>query len=166
MGEAAKITIDFLRQEDVDQVLVIEQASFTMPWSRNLFMSEFRNRPVSLSLVALSGNSQAREVIGYLVSWVIADELHILNLAVVPAFRRQGVAERLVLSALRQAYAKGARKAYLEVRESNSAAQKLYADIGFTSAFIRKEYYDMPLEDAVVMTLDEAAFKNLIETTG
>ena len=169
MGEKGEITItiiDVMRKEDVDLVLAIEQASFTMPWSRNLFLAEFRNRPVSLSLVALSGKTAAREVIGYFISWVIEDEMHILNLAVAAPFQRQGIARRLVLAALKQAFTKGVRRVFLEVRESNIAAHNLYSRLGFTPTFIRKHYYDMPLEDAVVMTLEAAAYKSLIETEG
>jgi ribosomal-protein-alanine N-acetyltransferase len=151
-----------MRKEDLDQVLAIEQASFTMPWSRNLFLSELRNRMIATLLVAVPEGAATREVSGYVVFWLVEDEMHILNLATAPKYRRQGIARQLVLTALNQAYGKGARRAFLEVRASNEAAQKLYSDLGFTGSFVRRGYYDMPVEDAVIMTLEGKAFEDLI----
>jgi ribosomal-protein-alanine N-acetyltransferase len=162
MGKENAITIELMKKEDVDQVLALEQLSFTMPWSRNLFLSEFRSPLVSTLMVALS-DAPKRTVIGYLVFWHVADEMHILNLATAPEFKRQGVAKRLVLGALKRAYQKGATRAFLEVRASNAAARKLYADLGFTGTNVRREYYDAPVEDAVVMTLEQKAFTVLVE---
>ncbi len=149
-----------MKKEDIDQVLKIEQASFSMPWSRNLFLSEFRSPAVSNLLVALF-DDQVRTVAGFIIFWLVEDEMHILNLAVLPALRRQGIAKKLVLTAIRLAGHKGARRAFLEVRASNSVAQKLYSDLGFTGMSIRRDYYDSPVEDAVVMTLDRGAFEKI-----
>ncbi len=91
--------------------------------------------------------------------------MHVLNLAVAPAHRRQGTAKRLVQSALEKAYIKGARIAYLEVRASNMAAQKLYLSLGFTGISLRRGYYDGPTEDALIMELGPRAFKTLVEQT-
>lgn len=153
MGETGTITIDRMTPEDIDQVLAIEQASFTMPWSRNLFLSEFRNPTVSLMLVARSPDSGGR-IIGYIVCWTVADELHILDLATEPSWRRKGIARMLVLAAIRHGYAVGASRAFLEVRASNQAALLLYDGLGFIRSLIREGYYDMPVEDAVVMSLE------------
>jgi len=147
-----------MKKEDVDKVLAIERACFTQPWSRNLFLSEFRSASVSTLLVALWGDPALRQVAGYLVFWKVEDEMHILNLAVVPELRRRGVARLLVLSAIRRAAKAGAVRAFLEVRVSNAAAQKLYSGLGFTGNFLRRNYYDEPTEDAVIMTLDAGAF--------
>jgi len=160
VGKKESATIDFMRKEDIDQVMAIEQASFSMPWSRNLFLSEFRSPLVSTLMVALA-NGQARTVVGYIVFWNVADEMHILNLAVAPEKRRQGIARRLVLAGLKRAHDKGAKKAFLEVRTSNTAAQKLYASLGFTGTFVRRDYYDAPVEDAVVMTMEAGEFKSM-----
>ena len=151
-----------MKKEDIDQVLAIEHASFSMPWSRNLFLSEFRSPRVSSLLVALV-DSQVRRVSGFIVFWTVEDEIHILNLAVAPEFRRQGIAKRLVLSALSHARSKGAKRAFLEVRASNIAAQKLYSKLGFTGTAIRRGYYDTPVEDAVVMAIERSAFENLVK---
>jgi ribosomal-protein-alanine N-acetyltransferase len=162
MGKETGITIDFMKKEDLDQVMAIEQASFSMPWSRNLFLSEFRSPSVSRLLVALAPDAPERTITGYLVFWLVAGEMHILNLATAPGSRRQGIARRLVLAGLRHGYSKDARRAFLEVRVSNHSAHKLYSSLGFTGTFVRRDYYDDPIEDAVVMTLEEGAFKSLV----
>jgi ribosomal-protein-alanine N-acetyltransferase len=162
MGKEVEVTIDLMHKEDIDQVLAIELASFSMPWSRNLFVSEFRSPLISTLMVALAGDPLLRNVIGYIVFWVVADEMHILNLATAPERRGQGVASRLVRAGLKRAHQKGAARAFLEVRASNTAAQKLYADIGFTGTSIRREYYDSPIEDAVVMVLETGEFESRV----
>lgn len=161
MGKEDAVTIDFMKKQDIDQVMSIEQASFSMPWSRNLFLSEFRSPDISTLMVALSDELPVRRVIAYIVFWLVADEMHILNLAVAPGFRRSGIARKLVLSALKRAYEKGAKRSFLEVRASNAAAQKLYAELGFTGTSVRRDYYDAPVEDAVMMTLEERAFSSV-----
>jgi ribosomal-protein-alanine N-acetyltransferase len=160
MGKADAITIDFMKKEDLDQVLAIEQASFSAPWSRNLFLSEFRSLRVSNLMVALA-DGPVRTVVGFIVFWTVEDEMHILNLAVAPQSRRQGIARKLALTALAHARRKGAKRAFLEVRASNAAAQKLYSGLGFTGMSIRRDYYDSPVEDAVVMTLGQGALESL-----
>jgi len=156
------MAIERMMKEDLDQVLAIEQASFTMPWSRNLFLSEFRNAPVSLMLVACS-SLEPRAIIGYIVCWVVADELHILNLATGPARRRKGIARHLVLTALKLGYERNVRRAFLEVRASNEAALDLYEGLGFVRSIVRKGYYDLPIEDAVVMSLEHNGLQKLVQ---
>ncbi len=162
MGKTANLTITFMKKEDLDQVMAIEQVSFSMPWSRNLFLSEFRSPSVSRLLVALVPDAPMRTIAGYLVFWLVAGEMHILDLATAPGSRQQGIARRLVLAGLRHGYSKEARRAFLEVRASNEPAHKLYSSLGFTATFIRRDYYDDPIEDAVVMTLEEGAFASLV----
>jgi ribosomal-protein-alanine N-acetyltransferase len=162
VGKEESIKLDFMKKEDIDQALAIEQASFSMPWSRNLFLSEFRSPRVSTLIVALA-DAPVRTVIGFTVFWIVADEMHILNLAVSPEFRRKGIARKLVLAALNHAHKKGARRAFLEVRVSNAAAQKLYSTLGFTGTGVRREYYDSPVEDAVVMALEQGSLQGLID---
>ena len=160
MGETSTITIDRMVKEDLEQVLAIEQASFTMPWSRNLFLSEFRNAPVSLMLVARS----PRAIVGYIVCWIVADELHILDLATEPAHRRKGISRQLVLAALSQGSKRKVGRVFLEVRTSNEAALCLYEGLGFIRSTVRKGYYDLPLEDAVVMSLEEDGMKKIMRS--
>jgi ribosomal-protein-alanine N-acetyltransferase len=160
MGETGTVTIDRMTRDDIDQVIAIEQVSFTMPWSRNLFLSEFRNPKVSLMLAARSPE-QGGKVIGYIVCWVVADELHILDLAMLPAWRRQGIARQLVLAAVRQGARRGASRAFLEVRASNEAAFSLYEGLGFARTIVREGYYDQPVENAVVMSLEREGVEAL-----
>lgn len=151
-----------MKKADIDQVLAIEQASFTMPWSRNLFLSEFRSPGVSNLMVALA-DGPVRAVVGFVVFWLVKDEMHLLNLAVAETFRRRGIARKLAVNAIQSGRSRGAKRVFLEVRVSNDAAQKLYSDLGFTGASIRRAYYDHPVEDAVVMTLEESALENLFK---
>ena len=151
-----------MKKLDLPQVLALEQASFTMPWTKNLFLSEFRSPSVSRLLVALEADAPTRTVAGFMVFWVVAGEMHILNLAVAPDLRRQSLARQLVLAGLRHAYSKGARRAFLEARLSNEPARKLYTSLGFSSTSLRRNYYEAPVEDAVVMTLEEDAFTHLV----
>jgi len=147
-----------MKKADLDQVLGIEQASFSMPWSRNLFLSEFRSPLISTLLVARMDDGA---IAGYLVYWIVGDEMHILNLATAAVHRKKGIARKLVLAGLKRAYQKGAKRAFLEVRTSNAAAQKLYSSLGFSGIAVRREYYDAPVEDAVVMSLEEGAYRAL-----
>lgn len=167
MGEAADILIGVIKTADMEQVLAIEQASFASPWTRRLFENELRRPEVSTLLVAYTEAEAPgparylRLILGYVVFWVVADEMHILNLSVHPLYRRRGIARRLVIEAVRRAGAIGAEKAYLEVRASNVPAIALYFGLGFVSIGIRRSYYDTPCEDAVVMTLEGKAFRAL-----
>jgi ribosomal-protein-alanine N-acetyltransferase len=163
VGKKTIITIEPMKKSDIDQVLAIEQASFSQPWSKNLFLSEFRSPLISKLLVSLAGDPSVRQVTGYIVYWVVEDEMHILNLAVASAWRRRGIARALVVEGIKLAQKKGATRAFLEVRASNREAQKLYSSLGFTGTFIRRDYYDLPVEDAVVMTLEQGALNALAE---
>lgn len=165
MGETATITIDRMLREDLDQVLAIEEASFTMPWSRNLFLSEFRNPNVSLMLVART-RAAHREIVGYIVCWRVVDELHILDLATLPSWHRKGIARQLVRAALQEGYRHGVHRAFLEVRASNGAALALYESLGFVRSQVREGYYDKPIEDAVVMSLEKKGLDELFPEGG
>lgn len=146
-----------MKKEDLDQVLEIEQASFSVPWSKNLFLSEFRSPRIATLMVALA-ETPVRTVIGYIIFWVVEDETHILNLAVAQRYRGEGVAKQLVLAGLQHASQKGGKRAFLEVRASNIPAQRLYSSLGFLGTGIRKDYYEMPEEDAIIMTLEQSSF--------
>jgi ribosomal-protein-alanine N-acetyltransferase len=161
VGKTTTITIEPMKKEDIDQVLAIEQASFSQPWSRNLFLSEFRSFRVSTLLVALADDPGIRKVAGYIVYWNVENEMHILNLAVASEYRQRGIGRQLVLAGIKGASRNGATRAFLEVRASNSVARKLYSGLGFSGSFIRRSYYDAPVEDAVIMTLETGAFRSL-----
>jgi [ribosomal protein S18]-alanine N-acetyltransferase len=138
------------RLTDVKSIWDIERLSFTTPWSFWNFLSELGN-PHSSILVAGPPLPQTWETFGYIIFWVVAEEMHIMNLAVHPQFRRRGVARALLQEGLRQARARGAQIAWLEVRPSNRPALALYEAFGFQKVGLRPRYYADDQEDALLM---------------
>ncbi|MFW5985091.1 MAG: ribosomal protein S18-alanine N-acetyltransferase [Halanaerobiaceae bacterium] len=136
-----------MKKEDLSQVLEIEQECFTSPWSRNSFLRELRDGVYSEYLAVFCGES----LVGYIGGWLILEELHITNLAVARKYRRRGIASRLLEELIRQAQKKGSEYALLEVRESNTAALKLYRSHGFEKVGFRKNYYQDNRENALIM---------------
>jgi len=132
-------------------VSLIERASFADPWSA----SDFREALGAGILFLVSVNSERVE--GYVVARLAADEGEILNLAVAPQGRRHGVGRALARDALEALRGRGAAAVYLEVRESNTAARRLYEGLGFQSVGRRLRYYSHPTEDAVVLRAAIAA---------
>ncbi len=137
---------------DVRAVWGIEQLSFPTPWSRWAFMTELGN-PLSRFLVAGPQATDSREVWGYIIFWVAAQEMHLLNLAVHPRRRGKGIARALLTEGLRRAREEGAATAWLEVRPSNAAARGLYESFGFMEVGARPKYYQDNQEDALVLFL-------------
>ena len=133
---------------DLDAVLEIEGASFTSPWTREMYVAELKNVGVSFCYVARDPD---RTVLGFCSFWRIVDELHINNLAVAPPYRRRGIASALMAYVLNEGARLGARRATLEVRRSNDVARRLYAQLGFSPAGVRPAYYTNPIEDALVL---------------
>lgn len=137
--------------DQIDGILAIEQASFTNPWTREMYEAELDNLGVSYCYFA---KDRADTTVGFCSFWRVMDELHINNLAVIPGCRRSGVATALLTHVLREGKALGAERATLEVRRSNDAARLLYERFGFTVAGTRPGYYTKPLEDALVLWLE------------
>lgn len=137
-----------LRPHHLDQVLAIENQSFSNPWPRALFVGELRY-PRALCLGAFSLPSQ--RLMGYVILWLVVDEAQIQNVAVDPAARGRGVARALLLTALGEARRRGATWASLEVRPSNQAARRLYAGLGFAEVGRRRGYYQPENEDALLL---------------
>src|SRR5262245_36674398 len=125
----------------IADVLAIEEASFTNPWTHEMYLSELTNPTVSYCYLARDAPGRA---IGFCSFWRVLDELHINNLAVLPDFRRVGVASALLAFVLAEGGRLGARRATLEVRRSNEPARLLYAQFGFVVAGVRKDYYTSP----------------------
>ena len=115
---------------DLKAVFAIEKASFPTPWSRWTFLAEL-TQPVSRFLVIGPTPPEPWQLWGYLVFWVVADEMHILNLAVHPQQRHRGLGRALLTEALAQARTQGVQVAWLEVRPSNGPARALYESFGF-----------------------------------
>jgi ribosomal-protein-alanine N-acetyltransferase len=97
--------------------------------------------------------STGPHLVGYVCFWVVFEELRIMNVAVTPSVRRQGIARRLVTQALEIGRNKSATKGLLEVRASNEAARRLYRQLGFREVCVRTRYYTHPVEDAVLMEM-------------
>jgi ribosomal-protein-alanine N-acetyltransferase len=133
---------------DLDEVMEIEKVSFPTPWSRGMF-SEDLGRPFSRPFV-VEGTSG--EVMGYAVSWNVAGESHILNIAVRPDRRGRGVGRALVRECIRRAARAGCARIHLEVRAGNVEAQRLYLRCGFVFDGIRKGYYTDTGEDAFLFS--------------
>jgi ribosomal-protein-alanine N-acetyltransferase len=132
----------------IDDVLSIEEASFTNPWTRGMYLTELENTGVSYCFLAKDETGRA---VGFCSFWRVLDELHINNIAVLPPFRRLGAATALLTYVLSEGAALGARRATLEVRRSNDTARLLYERFGFTVAGVRRDYYTKPVEDALVL---------------
>ena len=142
-----------MMQDDVPQVAALEAACFSDPWSAQILSNELQNE-LSLWLVAKDGDT----VLGYVGSQSVLDEADMMNLAVGAEHRRQGIAAALVralCAALRTE--KGAEVLTLEVRDSNEAAIRLYAALGFTEIGRRPNYYFHPKEDARILRKDLTA---------
>lgn len=143
--------IDEYQEGDLAEILAIENDSFPTPWSPGIFRSEMTN-PISRMLV---GRSEERgRVAGYVVCWLVADEIHLHNIAVRRDLRKKGIASRLLARVIQKCCREGACWATLEVRRSNIAAQKLYERFGFTLKGVRCGYYTDTGEDALIMSAD------------
>jgi ribosomal-protein-alanine N-acetyltransferase len=145
------LTIRRARLADVKAIGAIERQSFPTPWSRWIFLAEL-GHPLSHTLVAGPPPPAPWETWAYIIFWVVADEMHLLNLAVHPQRRHRGIARDLLTEALNQARALGAKVAWLEVRPSNQAALHLYESFGFKEVGRRPGYYDDTQEDAILLT--------------
>ena len=134
----------------LDQVAEIEKLCFSDPWSRRM-LSEHLENECAATLVAVSTDGT---ILGYAGLLVVLDEGYITNVAVRPDYRRQGIAGEL-LRVFRR-FAEGNQLAFLtlEVRESNAPARALYAKYGYNEVGVRKNYYDHPKENAIIMTLE------------
>ena len=138
---------------DVTAIWAIEKDSFPTPWSRWSFLAELGHRH-SHTLVIGPPSPHSWQTWGYLIFWVVLDEMHILNLAVHAGHRRRGIARQLLAEGLAQARTFGAELAWLEVRPSNLAALALYESFGFREVGRRRRYYEDSQEDALLLTLD------------
>ena len=134
---------------DLDQVAAIERAAFSDPWPRRSFEELLAQSHVR----AVAMDDDRGRLAGYALFSLVAGEGEILNLAVDPGVRRHGFGRRLLAAVLEAMRAAGTTAVFLEVRQSNHAAQQLYASVGFRAVALRRGYYRKPTEHAVTMTL-------------
>jgi ribosomal-protein-alanine N-acetyltransferase len=141
------IIINKMKKCDIEQVIIVENLSFAIPWSHQSFINELIYNKFAHYHVAKHANN----VIGYSGLWKVIDEGHITNIAVHPDFRRQGIASAILRNLITFSRDNAINSLTLEVRKSNTAAQYLYKNFGFVDAGIRKAYYADTNEDAIVM---------------
>jgi ribosomal-protein-alanine N-acetyltransferase len=144
----AAVVLRLARADDVERVMEIEHEGFLHPWSRELIEREL-GHPWSRLLLAEDGDGGA--VVGYVVFWIVHDEVHVLNVATALAARRRGVARALMDAAEEEGRRRGCRLSTLEVRRSNEPAIALYRTIGYRQVGVRPNYYAEEQEDAIVM---------------
>jgi ribosomal-protein-alanine N-acetyltransferase len=137
--------------DDLPVVHAIDSLSFSLPWSERSFRFELTENPTSRGWVAEVDG----QVVGMLILWLVEDEAHIATIATHPDQRRSGIGEGLLRTALRAAFQQGARRAFLEVRASNLAAQTLYQKYQFSIDGVRRGYYKDNMEDAILMSLND-----------
>ncbi len=142
-----RIEVSRLRPDDIDDVLIVEKLSFSIPWSKNAFVEEVTNNKFARYIIAKVNG----KTVGYAGLWKVFDEGHITNVAVHPEYRRNGVGFMLVKSLIALAIEEEITRMTLEVRRSNISAQNLYIKFGFKVEGFRKEYYADNKEDAIIM---------------
>lgn len=135
-----------MEEKHVPQVAELEKICFSDPWSEKSVASELTN-PLSLWLVAVEGEVVA----GYIGSQTVEGETDMMNVAVHPDHRRQGIGEKLILALLVVLREEDSHSLTLEVRASNEPAKKLYEKLGFSQVGLRKNYYRNPKEDACIL---------------
>ena len=135
---------------DIPAVVAIDQGAFSLPWPESSYRHEVHDNTAARCFVV---EDDDHEVVAMIVSWIIVDELHIATFATHLEHRRKGIGSQLLTVALADARAGGARRAFLEVREGNLAAQEMYRKFGFIVTGRRPKYYRDNGEDAILMTL-------------
>ena len=151
----ASLSIERMQPADLADVLVIERASFSMPWSRGAFLYEIEQNQVARCWIGREDGL----IVGYICLWEVAGELHVTNVAVHPDARRRGIARTLLESVFARARAAGNRMVLLEVRPTNTEALTLYESFGFRVVGRRRGYYYDTGEDALVMEASVASIE-------
>jgi [ribosomal protein S18]-alanine N-acetyltransferase len=131
---------------DLASVVAIERASYSVPWSEATFRGLLRRRDAEM-IVAESGDA----VVGFTIFWCVVDQAELGNVAVQEAWRGRGLGALLVADVLARAGRRGVREVFLEVRPTNDVARRLYERFGFEYVGRRRNYYQQPVEDALVL---------------
>lgn len=144
---ATPVIVEAATAADLSSVANIEQSAFSDPWPRQSFVELVDNSSAFFGVARAAGG---RSAVGYVVAWFVLDEAEIANLAVRPDNWGQQIGAALLDAALQEAMKRGVRTVFLEMRDSNSRARRLYASRGFTEFGRRRKYYQRPDEDAVL----------------
>ena len=141
------ITICDMTSANIDDLVKIENESFSKPWTKEGFEAELSKESANFTVAEHNGKA-----IGYIGFYAVLDEGYVTNIAVLPEFRRLGIADDLLRAAIARCEQLGLSFLSLEVRVSNAAAIALYAKYGFETVGQRKRFYSAPTEDAYIMT--------------
>ncbi len=141
------LTLETMKKVHIPAIVDIEQRVFKTPWTDEMFVQELEvNRPV-MAYVVLDGEN----MIGYMIAWLLRQEVHLINIAVEPSRQRSGIGRMMLRYLFDLAAQEERRFITLEVRESNESAIRLYESFGFKQIGVRPRYYEEDSEDAVVM---------------
>ena len=140
------LQIDDMRTEDLEQVSRLEALCFSMPWSRKSFEEALRK-----SDAVYVAAKEEEKIVGYCGAYVILNEADINQVAVEPFSRKKGIGRKMMEVLLQKLEKAGADAVTLEVRKSNEAAIALYESLGFVTEGIRKNFYEKPVEDGLIM---------------
>jgi [ribosomal protein S18]-alanine N-acetyltransferase len=164
---APEIRVRPMAAADLDRVLAIERASFTMPWTLDTFRGLLRRSDADLFVAEMAegqivagdiaagkttaGETAGRQVVAYAAVWTVVDQAELGDIAVAAEWRGRGIAKQLMDTVLEHVGRRGVREIFLEVRPSNHEARRLYERYGFVPIGRRKGYYSRPREDALVL---------------
>ncbi|HET9949723.1 MAG TPA: ribosomal protein S18-alanine N-acetyltransferase [Longimicrobiales bacterium] len=153
VGAPSGVRVRAMRRDDLDAVAALERATFSSPWHRETFAG-LVGRPTVEALVL---ESDEGGVIGYAILWCVLEEGELANLAVAPRLQGRGLGGQLLAAAMERARERGVERVYLEVRETNAHAIALYRRFGFVEVGRRRDYYERPREDALLMRAELAS---------
>ncbi|WP_186578525.1 ribosomal protein S18-alanine N-acetyltransferase [Aquibacillus kalidii] len=142
-----EVIIRRMTREDINQVAVIEESSFAVPWTKDIYEKELTENPYANYFVI----EMMEQIVGFCGLWVVIDEAQITNIAISPQYRGYKLGAALFQYVINQAVTLGAIRLSLEVRKSNIVAQGLYRKFGLVPGGVRKNYYTDNNEDAIVM---------------
>ncbi|MFM8320801.1 MAG: ribosomal protein S18-alanine N-acetyltransferase [Chloroflexota bacterium] len=168
--DSVNIRVRHMRSADLEAVVALDHASFTLPWPARSYRFELFENPSSLLYVAEipPQDGAAGQVVGVIVIWLIIDEAHVATIAVDPELRGRAIGRQLLSTALSEAIQRGAQSATLEVRRHNLPAQALYRRFRFEVVGQRPRYYQDNHEDALIMTVSglDASYLEWLESGG
>jgi ribosomal protein S18 acetylase RimI-like enzyme len=162
------IQVEFLRANELEAACKLEQESGLSPMPFDEMCKRLQDAKYLLLGAHLLARSEAglvreKQLVGIFTGWVVGQEVEVDNLTVAASHRRVGAGKTLLLNALSQAWGKGGRQVFLEVRESNFPALQLYYSLGFTVNGRRRLYYNYPAEDALLLTLEAQSYLALMQ---
>lgn len=140
--------IRVMKEQDISQIVGLEQRCFHMPWTKKMLEKELEN-PVTYYVVI----EKSKQIIAYAGIWLVAGEAELMHIAVDPDFRGKGFSKLLLQELITYVKQNHGYKIFLEVRKGNEIARNLYSSYCFNPIAVRKNYYQKPQEDGIVMEL-------------